>query len=351
MIVRVLLVALTLIAATFAPGTASGAPAETCDALVNRVKASLNAERQRQLEGATDSDGPAMEFEPALRACYRDRVLPALKRAEADDARIPEAWQALTQWGRAAQLQGFSETHFDSEWRAADSSLTLAFKNGYTKAAARCAARSDVEAANRLVRLYTGSAVLRTPSDTLFPHFQKDVAKCRRSGYFIQVVDRVHEGRLGLTKEIRYLATVTPSASDPTEFTGVGSYGGFVVSTPNCVDGKFVSAPIRLRVGGTLEPTASIADMSAAGGAKSAFSFVLATRDWPFKPMFFSARDAVATGEDLEGVAGMGTTAGTFLTLTDPVTVINEKETTDGGQCIGTITTTSEIRIERLGGR
>lgn len=353
MLVGPRVVAALLAASTHAaPSAAHGAAPETCDALLQKVEASLSAERRRQLEGASDADGPATEFEPAIRACYRDRVVPALKRAEMDDAQIPAAFSALFGWGRDAQLRGFSEADFTAEWDAAYASLTKAFTSGYSRALARCKARPDPAAAKRLTELYAGSSPLPVSGDALFPEFRRDLATCRRAtGYLITVVDRVVEEKLGTTKEMRYTATVTPSAADPAEYTGTGSYGGFVVATPNCVDGKFVNAPIKLPVGGRLDATATAADMSMLGGSKNSFQFVLASLDWPYKPFFFSGRDAVATGEDREGVAGLGTTASPFFALTGPVTVTRESESTDGGRCLGKVTTTSEIRVERLGAR
>lgn len=353
MFVRPLVVAGFLAAcAAAAPSAARADSRETCDALLQKISASLSAERRRQLEGASDADGRATEFEPAIRACYRDHVIPALKRAEAEDAKIPAAFAALFGWGRDAQLRGFSEAAFTAEWDAAYASLTRAFTAGYARALARCKARPDAAAAKRLTELYAGSSPLPVSGDALFPDFRRDLATCRHpTGYLITVVDRMVEGKLGTTKVMRYAAAVTPTAADPSEYTGTGSYGGFIVATPNCVDGKFVNPPIRLPVGGRVEATATTADMSMLGGSKNNFSFVLATRDWPYKPLFVGIRDAVATGEDREGVAGSGTTASLFFALTGPVTVKRESESSDGGRCIGKVTTTSEIRVERLGAR
>ena len=68
-------------------------------------------------------------------------------------------------------------------------------------------------------------------------------------------------------------------------------------------------------------------------------------------PVFADAKDAFArTADDKEGVKGLGTVArGEPVPLTGDVTDIKDVESSDGGECAGTVTETETIRIERLG--
>lgn len=339
------------VGATAAPGAAR---AVVCSTRLAAVRASLSAERQAQLKGAADDGGPPMEFEPALRACFTDEVVPMLKAAEGDDEQIQPAFDAVTGWFREAQLLGFADDDFAEEWRLAYASLTTAFTNGYAKAKARCRTRADVDAAKKLRTLFAGSAIVPGGGEELFPTFQEDVAKCLRGlSYLITVEERTVAEKIGTTGELLYLAAVAPKPQDPDEMEGTGSYSGFVLSAPNCdgQTGKWHGAFHRLPLGGKLSASAQTVDMSMLEGPAAAFQLVLATLDWPYKPMFLDRRDAIATGEDREGVAGSGTFARLDLALTGPVTTHRSTDTSDGGFCAGTITTTTSIRIVQLGAR
>ena len=349
---RVLGVAAAL-AACSSDAHAAAARADECDSQVSAMRARLSAERQAQLRGASDEDGPYLDFEPALRACFEHDVVPKLRAAEGDDALIPSAFDAAMGWFRAGQLLGFGEDAFAAEWRIVLGSLTTAFTNGYTKAKARCRTRADVAAAKKLRTLFVGSAMIPGGGEELFPTFQDDIAKCLRGvSYLITVNERSVAEKIGTVSEMRYVATVAPKPGDPEEMEGIGSYSGFAVSAPNCdgQTGKWHGKFHRLPAAGRLSAWAQTADMSVLGGPASAFQFVLTTLDWPYKPMFFNRRDAVATGEDREAVAGMGTFARMDIALTGRTTTHRSTETEHGGVCVGRTTSSTSIQIVRLGG-
>lgn len=332
---------------------AAGAPSG-CDALAQQLRNQMSAERQGQLAGASDDDGPVIEVERAVRACFRDRVVPRLELAKSDDTQIGPAFGAYLTWFREAQLLGFSDTAFEAETELVDRSLTIAFENGYAKARDRCRSRSDVAAAKKLRELFTGSAIVSVSGDALFPRFREDVARCMpRATYLITVRERSTESKGGVVGEMTYIATVTATRKDSTELVGAGSYSGFIISTPNCIDGEWVGKRFRFAVSGKLDATAFRVDWSAIGGPKNGLQYILGTLDWPLKPLFAGdAGDAYAsTAEDKEIAAGMGTTGSDVFALTDPVTTLSKTDSKFGGECVGTVTETSEVRVERLGAR
>lgn len=349
---RVLGVGVTL-AVWSSDAHAAAGRADECDSQVSAMRARLSAERQAQLQGASDEDGPYLDFEPALRACFEHDVVPKLRAAEGDDALIPRAFDTAMGWFRAGQLLGFGEDAFAAEWRIVFASLTTAFTNGYAKAKARCRTSADVAAAKKLRTLFVNSAVIPGGGEELFPTFREDIAKCLRGvSYLITVHERSVAEKIGTVSDFRYLATVAPKPEDPEELEGAGSYSALVVSTPNCdaQTGKWHGKLHRLPAAGKLSAWAQALDMSVLGGPANAFQFVLATLDWPYKPLFVSRRDAVATGEDREGVAGLGTFAQMDIALTGRSTTHRSTETKEGGVCMGKTTTSTNIEVVRLGG-
>lgn len=334
------------------PFLAGGAARTGCEAALE-AQAQLAEERRRQLRGGSDDDPLQVDFEKVVKACFQQDVMPRLKAAEGDDNQIPAAFESLFSWGRGAQLMGFGDEDFAAEWNTAYASLTTAFKNGYGKALARCAKQPNAAAAERLTELYTGSALV-ADSDALFPNFRDDVEKCLRGpSYLVTLRQNTTWSKGGTMGEITYTAVLRPQPKDPEELEGTGSYSGFIVSSSNCnaQTGEWFQPHVRLPLRGKLEAEAMTGDRSDIGEAANGIQVILGTVDWPYKPMFADARDAVATGEDREAVAGMGTAVTEFIPLTDPVTTHRTSETRDGGICTGTITETTELRIERLGRR
>lgn len=328
--------------------------ADACESRTAAVRAALSAERAAQLAGASDADGPAMEFEPALRDCFEHDVVPKLKAAENDDLKIQPAFEAATAWFRQAQLLGFGEDDFAAEWRTVYTHLTTAFTNGYAKAKARCRTTADVEAARKMRALFAGSAILPGGGEELFPTFEADIARCLRGvSYLITVNERTVAEKIGTIDETRYRATVAPKPGEPDEMEGTGSYSGYTISVPNCEaqTGKWLGEFHRLPAAGRVSAWAQIADLSLIGGSRNTFQVILSTLDWPYKPMFFSRRDAVATGEDREAVAGLGTIAHSNIALTGRTTSHASTESREGGSCAGTVTATTQVTIVRLGGR
>lgn len=291
--------------------------------------------------------------EARLRSCFETQVWPALRRGETSEPALAAAADAFLGWLREVQLTGASDQDFAAEHERGRRSLTIGLRNAYSSALAQCRRAPGPVAAARLAGWAHRSYLFGwSEDDPLFPTFDEDFRQCQSGKVFrITVRSSQRSERLGTLSDITYRAII--SGGDD-ELTGTGTYAGFVVSMPNATpDGTsgrctLQGTPRRFSIGGQLDASGSMLDLSALGGS-SGLTYILATTDWPLKPIFLSPDDAFArTAEEREGVKGSGTVARLNpLPLTGTVTEATQTETSDGGVCAGTITDTETIRVQR----
>ena len=292
-----------------------------------------------------------------LRACFKTTVAPALARGETSEAALEAAFDAYFSWNREAQLGGFSDTAFPDEHARATASLERGLKRAYAVRQDECRRMPHPAAAARLLVLFRTSQLIGWIDVPMFPSFGDDFAACMKGGtYRITIRSTTASELMGPSEDLTYVAVLHPDPADPDELIGIGVYSGYVVSSPNatpkgpgqpCVlHGTRIQFPLR----GKVEASGSFIDLSPLGGPNG-MTYILATTDWPLMPLFADPKDAYArTEEDKEGVKGTGTVARIEpLPLKGPVTDMKDVQTSDGGECAGTVTETETVRIERLG--
>jgi hypothetical protein len=307
--------------------------------------------------GALAHADPAMR-DQRVRACFHERVLPALRRAETNPAVLESAADTFHEWLRAFQLVGYPENAFSQEYGTGKASLITALKYAYGKAQERCLQKPGPMTAEALVTPVQTSMMFGwSEDDMLFPTFDEDFRKCTtRATYRISVRTTQSDEKHGLMSDFQYVALLAPNASgEAGEFEGWGVYSGFLVSssqeTPNGRGGCTAQGkPMRFTVRGKLEASASFLDMTALGG-KNGITYVLTSTDWPLKPLFVDPKDAYAqTEEEKDSVKGMATVARIDpIALTGPVTTLTDSSSQPGGVCAGNITSTEKIQITRIG--
>lgn len=295
--------------------------------------------------------------EAQVRATFKDKVLPALRRAETDAAALDGAMSSYLGWMREAQLHGYEDDAFPAEQQAGMASLTIGLKNAYAKAKQRC---PGVKPTRELFRLARMSLLLGwSEEDMLFPTFDQDVQACTpETIYRVSVRIKRSEAKRGVGRDVKYVAFLAPNTSgEPGELEGEGTYTGFIVARAHeyweaakqsCVSPR---KPERADVRGKIDATGSIVDWSAMGGGKEAMTYAFESKDWPLKIMEDENGIYARTAQEKEDASGLGSwLRNKPVSLTKATTSLTDTRNEPGDKCSGQVTETEEIEIQRIGG-
>lgn len=331
--------------------TLAASPAASDCAAYEPVRKRLAEMQDAVARGADESTLEGPDLVGPLRTCFRTQVMPALTRAETDHRLIEAAVNDFFVWGRQPALLGL-EDEFKPEFDQATVSIEKGVSHAYRVARDRCVRLNDQTQIHVMLGLARFAQLF---SMTITGTLDSDLEACLRgSAYLVQAKLRSESTKRGVGSEYTYTALLrrVPNG-DASEMAGTGSYGGYLVShRANCSD-RAQDTPQRFDVTGKLEATGSIVDMAAPGAAPDPhLMYVLASLDWPLRPMWGGDGPFATTREEREGIAGLGTIMSARpIKLTGRVTTWSNVSREDHDKCAGTITRSTSVRIVQLKGK
>jgi len=320
-----------------------------CDAL-DTVRAQFAVQRQALLNGTPEEALPKVDIVTPLRACFRDEVYPGLRRAETNDQVVFAAIYDYFAWRRTVEIMGVGK-ELAAESEQADASAEKGLVHRYGVARDKCRARPDPAQVDVMLDVARFAQLIGR--EHLFTMLQEDIQACTKAtAYLITVRQRVTSAKRGEVSNFTYRAMLkSDPASGAGELAGTGRYAGAITTYKvNCRAYKNDPGE-RFTLSGTLEASGSPIDGTFFGKAKDSLTYILATTDWPLK-MIFGDSPFAETAEERDGLKGLGTLSGFApLPLTEPVSTLKETATTEGDDCSGAVTTTSDLSVQRLRAR
>lgn len=324
--------------------------AADCGDLERRTARQLTAESARQREGGDAESAPEVDFATVFRVCFQQRIYPALKRGETNEAEFKPAVTDYFAWRRSTMLLGL-ENDYDAEDRQAHGSIETGLRNYYAKARARCLRRPDQTAVAQMIEM-ARFAVLAGFGEDFFPTLDADIQACAQSGlYRITVRERDVTSKHGTTYDVTYDVVMgRDRAGDPGALVGSGSYSGSIKgSYGDPEDGNACYTKLRsYPVGGMLEASGG----AMPSGSRTYFLFNLQTTDWIYGGIPVAGRFVALVGvpddaEQIEATKAGGGTTGNFE-LTGPVTHVKEEAVVSSHECTGSVRHISEITVRQL---